>query len=174
LNLESELKIRADRLDDVEKRIIELGGAFEGEEFQTDIYYQHPCRDFSETDEAIRVRYVGEKVELTYKGPRMKSEIKRREEVSLRIGEGDVKTLLRRLGFREVAKVNKRRRNYLLEGLKVSLDMVEGLGEFIEVELVKKVSIKHLKELLDRMGVPWRPEERTYLELLLNKSSPEA
>jgi adenylate cyclase class 2 len=174
LNLESELKVRVDRLVDIERRIVELGGTFEGEELQTDVYYQHPCRDFSKTDEAVRVRYAGKRVELTYKGPRMKGEVKRREEINLHIGEGDVKTLLSRLGFKEVVRVNKRRRNYLFEGVRISLDMVEGLGEFIEVELLRKLGTERLKELLERVGIPWRPEERTYLELLLNRANPEA
>ncbi|MCH8840590.1 MAG: class IV adenylate cyclase, partial [Planctomycetes bacterium] len=36
---------------------------------QVDCYYRHPQRDFSQTDEAFRLRSVGPRNLLTYKGP---------------------------------------------------------------------------------------------------------
>jgi len=38
---------------------------------QVDRYFSHPIRNFEKTDEALRLRQVGDVVELTWKGPRV-------------------------------------------------------------------------------------------------------
>jgi adenylate cyclase class 2 len=44
-------------------------------EYHEDTYFRHPCRDFAETDEALRIRirrFNGHfEAFLTYKGPRL-------------------------------------------------------------------------------------------------------
>ena len=44
---------------------VELGPS----ERQSDSYFSHPARDFSNTDEALRIRQTESRVEVTYKGP---------------------------------------------------------------------------------------------------------
>ena len=38
---------------------------------QIDRYFSHPIRNFAQTDEALRLRQVGEEVKVTWKGPRV-------------------------------------------------------------------------------------------------------
>nr|MCG2892552.1 class IV adenylate cyclase [Vulcanisaeta sp.] len=84
--------------------------------------------------------------------------------------------ILRRLGFREVARIVKRRDVYNYENFTIYLDTVEGLGNFVEVETMvndRELIDKATEEVLrlgDRLGLSrdWI-ERRTYLELMLEK-----
>lgn len=83
--------------------------------------------------------------------------------------------LLDRLGFKEVLKVVKTREKYYVEkGVTITLDEVEGLGKFIEIEtLVKEKdeipeAVEKLEKILRELGVE-KFERRSYLELLLEK-----
>jgi adenylate cyclase class 2 len=153
---------------------------FMRKEMHEDIYFQHPCRDFSKTDEALRIRikrFNGHfESFLTYKGPKVDNESKTRKEIEVVISDIDAYIdLLRSLGFRDVLTVIKIREKYYAEkGVTISLDEVEGLGKFIEIEkLVRdeksiEKEVKKLKNILKSLGVK-KFERKSYLELLLEK-----
>ena len=164
-------------LREVEERLRGLGAALVEEKVEEDTYYQHPCRDFAETDEALRVRRSsGGRVEVTYKGPkRMLGGAKAREEVNVVVAGGDVDALLRGLGFRPVAVVRKRRRYYRVGDVLVTLDEVEGLGCFVEAEYVGdggvEEAVEAIEGVLGALGVTGYPRTgKSYLELLLEKT----
>ncbi len=167
---EVEVKVGLDcsRLEEVEERVKKLG-VLEASVLEEDTYYQHPCRDFSVTDEALRVRKVDGRVELTYKGPkRLVHGVKVRREVTLRV-EGDVGSLLEALGFSRVAVIRKRRRYYRLArpAVTVSIDRVEGLGCFVEVEAVE-ADVEAIEEALRLLGLEDAEKvTKSYLELYL-------
>ncbi len=170
--LEVEAKFRAGNLREVAERLSAMGAVPLGNTTEVDVYYAHPCRDFAATDEALRVRYAGNGAELTYKGPRMGPGAKTRREVTVRV-EGDVETLISSLGFDRVAVVRKRRALYAVGPYTVSLDEVEGLGTFVEIEAVVdgqgglEAAVRGIEGLAARLGLAER-EERTYLEILLS------
>lgn len=173
MRLELELKAPAE-LDKVKGGLEGLGATLEAEEEQVDVYLQHPCRDFSSTDEALRLRRQRGVVLLTYKGPRLKSGLKARREVEVEVSSfEDALTLLKQLGFEEVATIRKHRSTYELAGFKVHLDRVEGLGSFVEVEgAAEASSIEEAERALTAFArsIGVRLEEATaksYLELYL-------
>ncbi|MEM4699433.1 MAG: class IV adenylate cyclase [Candidatus Nezhaarchaeales archaeon] len=134
--VELEVKARAP-LDEAEAKLRGLGAVKAGEWEEVDAYFQHPCRDFASTDEVLRLRRRGEEALLTYKGPRAGRGAKARAEVELSVSSFEAaERVLRLLGFREVAEVRKRRSAYRLGPFTVCLDRVEGLGDFVEVELL--------------------------------------
>ncbi|MFN7105259.1 MAG: class IV adenylate cyclase [Pyrobaculum sp.] len=167
--LEVEIKFRA--VDGVVDRLRGLGFSLAGEREEVDIYFQHPCRDFSLTDEALRVRVIDGGVEITYKGPRSGRGAKTRWEVSTHVGL-EVVEILRRLGFVEVARVKKRRKYFERGAVSVSLDWVEGLGQFVEIEtVVDRVeevegAVETVREVARWLGLAEEVRE-TYLELIL-------
>lgn len=151
---------------------------------QADRYYAHPCRDFAVTDEALRIRRDGERVAVTWKGPRIDTTTKTRREIELPLataGEDAATTLgrwdelLAALGFRQVREVRKRRTPFHLDWhaavVEVALDEVEGLGTFVELE--QQADAAGLAAARDRLADLARhldcgaPERRSYLELLL-------
>jgi adenylate cyclase class 2 len=74
-------------------------------------------------------------IELTYKGPKVDTDSKTREEATVAVASrDDADAVLRGLGYAPAATVEKRRERYRLEEALVTLDQVAGLGEFIEFE----------------------------------------
>ena len=89
-------------------------------EYHEDTYYQHPCRDFSRTDEALRIRvrrFNGHfEAFLTYKGPKIDEVSKTREEIEAMVEDEELvpqtveklRTILEELGVERFE-----RRSYL-------------------------------------------------------------
>jgi len=177
--IEIELKGYAD--DKVFERVRE-SFTFMRKEVHEDIYFNHPCRDFSETDEALRIRikrFNGHfEAFLTYKGPKIDRLSKSRKEIEVSIEDVDAYLeLLSILGFTEVLTVKKTREKYYVEkGVTVTLDDVEGLGKFVEIEKLAKDEkevqreVPRLMEILKSLGVE-KFERKSYLELLMEKFS---
>ena len=140
IEIEVKVKIPKEKTD-IEKKLLELGAEFVGIEKHVDIYYNSPQRDFSKTDEALRIRNAKSEhknVEniITYKGPKIDSESKTRKEIEIKIDdENSADEILKALGFRASGRVDKTRKNYKLKEIYVSLDDVEWLGKFMELEI---------------------------------------
>lgn len=175
--IEVEIKYRVPResMGQILSRINSMGGVFVGEEIQEDIYFQHPSRNFALTDEALRVRRVGSRTEITYKGPRIDSKSKTREEIKVEVDDF-TKTvlLLEKLGFLKVARIIKNRKTYALNEVLLHLDDVDGIGSFVEIETVVEsegeVEARRNELLLKakELGVPAEGFElRSYLEIAL-------
>ncbi len=166
--MEVEIKARIDNPAEIEKRLKKLGAIFQGEEEEVDIYFSHPSRDFKVTDEALRIR--NGKI-LTYKGPKVDSDTKSREEIEVEVDSGErMEALLIRLGFRPVAKVTKIRRKYLVGDVHVSLDHLAELGDFVEIECIGEYEKSRHKVLqMARVLGLSRFIRESYLELLLKK-----
>ena len=58
-------------VDEFVGRLRELGAREHAEIQQSDRYFNHPVRDFAVTDEALRIRSVGDQNWLTWKGPKV-------------------------------------------------------------------------------------------------------
>ena len=148
-----------------------MGAEMLSEGLMEDFYFAHPVRDFGKTDEAVRVRSSDGRCELTYKGPRMAaSPVKAREELTVAVDDGlATKRVLERLGFREFAVIRKHRTSFIHDKLRVEVDDVEGLGEFVELELVTEEPSRAetLMDLARRELSLTGPVSETYLEMLL-------
>ena len=78
--------------------------------------------------------------------------------------------LLERLGFKHALSVRKLREYFEGEGVVVSIDRVEGLGCFVEVE-ARGVDVGVIDWVAGSLGVQGLRVEETYVELLLRGSS---
>ncbi|HEY6203334.1 MAG TPA: class IV adenylate cyclase [Candidatus Limnocylindria bacterium] len=82
----------------------------------------------------LRLRIVAGRQELTLKGPRLeRGPSKVRQEWSV-VVSGDAGSFLEALGFAKVLTYRKRTSIYAIGGATVSIDEVEGLGLFCEIE----------------------------------------
>ncbi len=165
--VEAKFKVDCDSLEELKVKLETLGFKYKGLFEEVDYYYSHPCRDLLSSDEALRVRFSEGSITLTYKGPRSSSRFKERFEVNVRV-EGDVRELLERLGFKPAIVVRKLREYFEGEGVMVSLDRVEGLGCFIEIE-VRGASVDVIDSVAERLGVLGSRIPDTYVELLLRQ-----
>ena len=178
---EVELKLRADH-DAVRERLAAEGADPRGAVVQRDTYYDAPHRDFAATDEALRIRRVeeGGRVEsrLTYKGPLVDDASKTRQEHETSVEDGEtLAAALEALGFAPVAEVRKRRERFELGGYAVTLDDVDGVGEFVEVEgKASEGEVDRVREgaaaVVRTLGLDPAANVRTsYLEMRLGDSS---
>ena len=85
---EVEQKFPLKRLEETRERLISLGGEMAAAIEQIDGYYRHPARDFAKTDEALRIRRLGERNFVTYKGPKIDATTKTRREIELPLPSG--------------------------------------------------------------------------------------
>ncbi|MFW9843794.1 MAG: class IV adenylate cyclase [Candidatus Thorarchaeota archaeon] len=146
---EVEVKFPISDKDTMKKAIIDYGGTQQNIEFQVDDYYDHPCRSFSETDEAFRLRhrtvsngqshpetYVTP-FELTYKGPKIDDRTKTRIEYTVDLHDSEaISQILVHIGFKLVGRITKHREIFDIEGIIASLDDVTDVGTYIEFELI--------------------------------------
>ena len=171
--IEAESKYRSPGNDKVEKSLVRLGARKIEEGVIEDVYFAHPAKDFEKSDEALRLRKRENEAELTYKGPRMKHEIvKAREEINVKIDNPlAAQRIVERLGFKEVCVVKKKRTSYLYDKMRVDVDDVEGLGEFVELEILTE-SPERSEQLFETAVKELsleKHEPRTYLEMILDK-----
>jgi len=174
--IEIEVKVRLDHSK--ANPILEKIGAVKfGVESQSDVYFAAPHRDFAKTDEALRIRSLDDQAVLTYKGPKLDGISKTREEFETPVDEATTIQILHALGFSEAGIVRKKREVFRTGEITVCLDAVEGLGEFIEVEIVAEnekeleTSRAKLFELLKQFGAGEKDSIRTsYLEMVLEKN----
>ena len=173
--IEVESKFKSPGNEKVEKALAHLGAKKIGIVDMEDVYFAHPSRDFGKSDEALRLRKTDGGAELTYKGPRMHSEsAKAREEVTLKTDNPlTAQRIIERLGFKEFCIVRKRRSSYLLDKLRVDVDNVDGLGEYVELEVLTE-SPERAEQLVElarkELGLD-KLEKRTYLELLVESGT---
>lgn len=170
--------------NEIHSKLAQLGAVWESAIQQADHYFAHPCRDFRKSDEALRLRQVGDDNVITYKGPKLDTTTKTREEIELSILPGaeglqQFQTLLERLGFVHVFVVRKTRLPGCLlhegEEVHLALDHVDGLGDFLEIEvLAQKDSLHTAKQTLESLGKMLElsiTERRGYLDLLMQQAA---
>lgn len=159
-----EIEIKAKIEEDISRKIIENNGIFLREVFQEDIYFEHPCKDFKKSDEALRLRKEENNFILTFKGKREEGKVKKREEIETKVEETIIE-ILERLGFKRMCIVRKKRKEFSLGNVKIFIDDVENLGKFIEIEgseeeIFKIIKILGIKEYI----------KETYLELIMKQT----
>ncbi len=169
----------------VEAKLAALEVRIGGVDEQSDCYYRHPCRDFASTDEALRIRSVAGQDAITYKGPKLDTAAKTRQEIELPLPpanqQGSFADLLAALGFETVRKVVKLRRKAMVpwagHQVEAVLDEVAGLGCFVELELqadadnlaAAQTLLASLAEHLE-LGPSIRA---SYLEMLIEREEKE-
>lgn len=174
---EVEVKLRVADPDTVRRRMEELGAPLGPRRLQEDRFFQHPQRDLAATDEALRLRTDEGFQELTYKGPRQATDAKVREEWNIPVG-ADPTPFLEALGFRQAAWLRKHRESARIEACEVTLDHVEGLGWFVEVEALHEDigrSVAAVHKTVVRLGLQDLPRvQASYLELALEAGADAA
>lgn len=166
-------------LNDFEGFISQLDAlTFIEEEVQIDTYYNHPCRNFVQTDEALRIRVENGIQKITYKGPKLDSKSKSRKEIEFNVENDKLSDFLSSLGFFIGGKVEKTRRKWKSDDVLICLDDVKGLGTFVELETeVNKQEligngVEKLYQFAQLYGLdPNQNIRESYLELILQNEN---
>lgn len=171
---EVESKNRVESTDVIIKILEDNDAEFLGISMQDDMYYNSLIRDYAKTDEALRIRNTGVSAELTYKGPKVKTAgAKAREEYNVVISSAeDMEKVLLKTGFFVSKGVRKRREEYLFMDATIALDMVEGLGHFVEIEIIsddKDSAAEKINEIKEFLGITGESIQTSYLEMIIEK-----
>lgn len=177
--LEVEMKFAVVAPAKTKMQLMHLGFHPEKTVFEVDRYYNAPDRDFARTDEALRIRQVGENGYLTYKGPKRGKLGKIRQEHEIELTTGSVASMhqiLLDLRYTPSIEVRKNRTRYLHAAQKdiiISWDEIEDLGTFIELELLVPESdqaeaLTCIQSLAESLGLTGE-ERRSYLEMKLKQ-----
>lgn len=181
--IEVEIKFRVPDVALVDRLIVEGQLAFADPVVQQDVYWNHPQRNFRETDESLRIRSSGDQNILTYKAPRLDTLTRTRPEIEIPFLAGGesmekMRAVLLALGFHIIESVRKSRRTaaFLWEGteIEVVLDEVESLGTFLEIEAIAEESQwKTVRDQIVCLAEHWHildlREPRSYLRMLLEQ-----
>lgn len=137
--IEIEAKLKVESHEETVKKLAEVGAEFLAEQSQTDYYFDDVRKTLTESDRCLRVRrlLIGrvEKILLTYKGPKEKHELKKRQEIEIEVSSADsAEKLLSALGYEKVLVFEKKRRTWRLGECNVALDGLPLLGSFVEIE----------------------------------------
>jgi adenylate cyclase class 2 len=151
--IEIEAKLKVDSLQEIERKLVELGADFLAEQLQSDFFFDDVNSTLTKSDRCLRLRKetVGkdERYFLTYKGAKEKSRLKKRQEIEFEIKDADsVRKLLSVLEYEQVLEVEKRRRLWQFNQCKVALDRLPLLGDFVEIEGSDEEKIANAQEKL--------------------------
>ena len=180
---EIEIKLPVKNSQEVLDILKDIGFMVKKEIQEEDIYFNSEYRNKKERDEALRIRKsrdcdTGEqKVQINFKGPKIDAVSMSRMELETEVQDGEtMEKILTYLGFLPVASVFKVRKYLTHREMTACVDRVEGLGEFLELEVVaeteekREIYLEQMKEILNALGYSMEDTVRTsYLGLLMNK-----
>ncbi|MGV8163033.1 MAG: class IV adenylate cyclase [Candidatus Nanoarchaeia archaeon] len=146
---EVELKILEINIKDIDKRIISLGGNKKGKFLIKSAFFDFPDGRIKKNKELLRLRTVGDKVELVYKqNSHNEHYFKVCDEHQVELDSFEnAELLLAALGLKKIRYYEKYRTSYTLKDLKIEIDELPGVPAFLEIEGEKK-EIEHTVVLL--------------------------
>ncbi len=175
--IEVEVKAKIKSFQEIEEKLAQIGAVKTKEEFQEDIYFNSPIVDFAKTDEALRIRTTKQNdktnIFITYKGPKIDAKSKTRKEIEMGIEDsGQCSEIFEAAGFRKVRTVRKNRQYFSYENFEISLDDIEGLEPYMEIEIALEDGEDYSEAqssifaLFEKLGITDGFERTSYMELL--------
>ena len=174
MGIEIESKIRVEGHEPIRRALGRIGAEYISRVLETNHIFDRADGSLRRAGSALRIRDIAmidgrdQKATITYKGPRQKSGLKRREEIETAIDDPDAaKSILIALGYRERLVFEKRRESWRLDACRVELDVVPLLGTFVEVEGPTEEAVN---EALVRLGLSELPfVAKGYVALLAER-----
>lgn len=155
---ELQLKFKSEIDSDLLVRL----GAKEGYSTNQIDYYCNPRGiKLVDSDEILRIREEADRIILTYKGPKLDSDYRKRPKLEFDIDKDTAKSFLSIYNDYIENRIEKHRTIYQLNDVTFSLDSVTkidnnnetSLGDFIEINLTNEQPIDGLYELLLKLGL---------------------
>lgn len=179
-NFEIEIKLPVQDLALLKEELCLRGFAEKARIREKDQYYNGDHHNVKDRGEALRIRESTDLAtgascaQINFKGRKIDNVSMSRPEYETQVQDGAcMGQILKALGFLPVAVVTKTR-CYLERGdMTACLDQVEGLGAFLELEIVtgeaslRETALQEMEQLLTELGLSMNDTVRTsYLGLL--------
>ncbi|MDR2760113.1 MAG: class IV adenylate cyclase [Spirochaetaceae bacterium] len=190
MSIEIELKAWADDPDGLRDRLFSFAG-FDASFEKADSYWFFTGAGSSVPLSGVRIRKetrtghsgsISHTLWVTYKVKEVREGMEINDEREFSVSDGAAfEELLRRLGLEKGIEKNKKGWAWICEGITVELTEVEGLGWFVELEIItdddtnEAVTAARLRllALLHKIGIKKdRIEPRYYTEMLREKAKP--
>jgi len=156
---EIEAKLKVDSLQEVERKLTEIGAEYLTEQLQRDCYFDDRQRSLIETDRCLRLRRQSsagsEKFFLTYKGAKESDKFKKRQEIETEVDNAVMtERLLIELGYEKAMTFEKKRRLWRLGECNIVLDQLPLLDCFVEIEGPDAERIVDVQQRLELAHLP--------------------
>ena len=164
--IEAEVKLKIDNIEEIRKKLVSMGfsESFHGKE--CDRYFDDEKGNIRGTDRALRIREVtdlqtGQVIcQINFKDQKSDDKTMTRPEYETQVADfAEMSHILQALGYHVVEpQVVKERYQYSKEDINACLDQVEGLGSFLELEIMvardeeKEAALQRIEQTLDVLG----------------------
>lgn len=166
IEVERKRQFPVDGRTSVVEALAEFGWTADIPVTEVDSYYSRPDVDYMETVECLRVRRRGDFAEITYKPPSSAAAtsdgVIAKQETNIEVGRAQAdqaERLLENIGMRLLVRVEKHRTTYrhpLYPDASVSIDLLAGVGDYIETEVMspdQEAATATLKDVENQLGV---------------------
>lgn len=182
--VEVEIKIPVRCLEDTIKHLEQCGFCLAGVCQEEDVYYNSVHYNLREYDKALRIRRITDLntgktwAEFNCKGPKLDQVSVSRTELEMCLETPEIlEQILEELTFLPVpCTVRKTRFTYTRGKITAAVDQVEGLGDYLELEIIgqgveqRPASLKELEAVMKELGYEQKDTVRiSYLSMLLKK-----
>jgi adenylate cyclase class 2 len=160
---EIEVKFHVFRMDDLRRRVVELGASSAGRVFEKNIRFEDAEESLLAAKSLLRLRHDGKSI-LTYKQAATSEDdqFKVYREIETEVSDYEATLqILKELGYSPRQVYEKYRETFAFKGAVLCLDTMP-YGDFLEIEGEKT----RIRELSDRLELDW--DKRilaTYLEM---------
>ena len=180
MNQEIEIQVKIKDPVSAEKQILKFG-KFVKERQQKDVYFVLPQNNFFAKDcpdEYLRVRYEKDKSHLNYSFLHFKDDgwLLATDEYETLVEKPEiVEEIFNNIGLIPKVTVKKIRKYFQCDDFEVTLDSIENLGYFMEVEAKKdfggaEITRKHCEEFLEKLNIEYEiNKDAGYPRLLYKK-----
>ncbi len=186
-SFEIEMKLPVFSLEEIKEKLIWKGFREEATVRESDMYYNSEHHDVKKLGEALRIRkstdlFNGQtQAQLNFKGKKMDQVSMSRQEYETAVADPEcTEKILIALGFEPVAGVQKTRCYMKKNEMTACLDRVDGLGSFLELEVIaseesmREIYLREMERLLTELGLSMADTVRTsYLGMLYAKKQNE-
>jgi len=147
--LEIEVKVKVHSLKKTHEKLLSLGAELtKPRYFEKNVLYDFSEKKLTNRDQALRLRSVGKRNTLTYKGELQKSrKFKIRNEYETEVkNKKQIQKILTSLGLKQIFVYQKYRTEYRACKLKICLDEIQ-VGKFMELEGKREDIVGFAKKL---------------------------
>lgn len=184
--IEVEMKLPVKERASVELQLLELGFCRGDLVKESDTYFNSKEWDIRKRGEALRIRRIDNQTTgkdssvITFKGRKSDSVSMTRKELETGVGNPDIcEEIFLSVGLEPMRPVVKLRQYYYRDRMTACLDQVEGLGDFLELEILvtkeseKEEALGEIESTLGRLGYRVEDTTRTSYLTMLQRSDGE-
>ena len=182
---EIEVKVPLKNVEETTAHLQKIGFCMRQRIREEDHYYDNALSQIKTNGEALRVRHItdlesGESESvITFKGKKMDTVSKSRKELETGVSDGKLaEQIFEAIGFCKVSPSEiKVRQELTWEDMTACIDRIDGLGAFLELEIViadegeKDAALAKISQILEKLGYSLSDTIRnSYLALLQGTS----